>query len=99
MRPQHILSFAGDSMAINVAVFDDRNQPYLLADNHIETARFVMPKLGIEVDGEMSGNICRFWIDEGKTEPGTWDYYVFIVGGKAKFTVAIGKVQISRLPE
>jgi len=99
MKAQNIQAFAGDSMSVSVAVYDERNQPYILADNHIETARMVLPKAGIEVDGEMSGNVCRFWIDEGKTEAGTWDYYIFIVGSKAKFTVAYGKALISRLPE
>lgn len=99
MKPQVIQAFAGDSISLQVAVFDDRDQMFDLAERKIETARFEVPKLGIAVDGEMAGNVARFLVEADKTDAGNYAYFVVLVGSGVKFTVAYGTLRVMRLPE
>lgn len=99
MKAKTIQAFAGDSILLQVAVYDDRSQAFDLEVNKIQTARFEVPALSIAVDGEMSGNVASFTVGSDITSKGSYPYYVLLVGDHLKFTVAYGVLQVMSLAE
>ncbi len=94
MKAKTIQAFEGDSIKLQVAVYDDRGQAFDLEENKIEEVRFKVPRLKIEVPGEMKGNVASFTVDSDITQPGNYPYYVLLLGRGLKFTVAYGILQV-----
>ena len=99
MKAKTIQAFAGDSILLQVAVYDDRSQAFGLEENKIQTARFEVPSLGIAVDGKMKGNVASFRVESDRTKAGSYPYYVLLIGDQLKFTVAFGVLQVMSLAE
>lgn len=99
MKAKTIQAFAKDSIKLQVAVYDERSQAFDLDENKIQTARFEIPRLGIAVAGEMKGNVASFTVGSDITEPGSYPYFVLLIGDQLKFTVAYGVLQVMSLAE
>lgn len=99
MKAKTIQAFAGDSILLQVAVYDDRSQAFDLDANKIQTARFEVPALSIAVDGEMKGNLASFRVESDRTTAGSYPYHVLLIGDQLKFTVAFGLLQVMSLAE
>jgi hypothetical protein len=94
MKAKTIQAFAGDSIKLQVAVYDDRGQAFDLEKNRIEEVRFMVPRLDIYERGEMKWNVASFTVPSNITQPGNYPYHVLLLGGDLQFTVAYGILQV-----
>ncbi|GEM_PF-5071676 len=94
MKAKTIQAFEGDSIKLQVAVYDDRGQAFDLEENKIERVIFEVPRLNINERGEMKKNVASFTVDSDITQPGNYPYYVLLIGERLKFTVAYGILQV-----
>ncbi len=99
MKAKTIQAFAGDSIMLQVAVYDDRNQAFDLVDNKIQTARFEVIGADIAEDGVMISNTVHFMVGAEKTKAGSFPYRVVLLGDGLKFTVAYGTLNVMRVSE
>jgi len=94
MKAKTIQAFEGDSIKLQVAVYDDRGQAFDLEENKIERVIFEVPRLNIDERGEMKKNVASFTVPSDITRPGNYPYHVLLIGERLKFTVAYGILQV-----
>lgn len=99
MKAKTIQAFAGDSILLQVAVYDDRDQAFDLVDNKIQTALFEVIGADIAEQGVMSSNMAQFTVGAEKTSAGSYPYRVVLLGDGLRFTVAYGTLNVMRAVE
>lgn len=103
MKPNIIRVYQNDSLALRVAIYDDRGQPFDPVPYDIESATL---RIGNGADiivpvEYKTGNIVEFLVQcDIQPEPGQYSFYVFVYGDKLKvrFTVATGTLIVLPLP-
>lgn len=98
----HVINtFACDSLALRVAVFDGNGKHFRAEDYKIDRASLqIGQKVLVEVE-YAQGHIIDFFVDRDMLcEPGSHDFQVQVFGdGSAtRFTVATGRVVVLPLP-
>lgn len=103
MKPNIIRLYQNDSLALRVAIYDDRGQPFDPVPYYIESAtlRIGNGAVAEELVEYKTGNIVEFLVRcDMLTKPGQYSFYVFVYGDKrmVRFTVATGTLIVLPIP-
>lgn len=99
MKAQIIHAFAGDSISLQITIYNDVFGEFDPNDFSITAATLHVSGLENGIDGVITGNVVSFFMQAGVLElPGKFNYYAQITGGTACFTIAYGCIIMSSLP-
>jgi len=101
-RPAIITAFYSDTISIRVAVYDHAGQPFLLADNGLDSASLTVQGRAQAVPGTISANVVSFKFTEQIGLPvGKYNFYARVtskVWPSDRYTIAYGSLIIKSLP-
>lgn len=103
MKPNIIRVYQNDSLALRVAIYDDRGGAFDPVPYNIDSAtlRIGAGAVAEETVKYKTGNIVEFLVRRDMlTEPGQYPFYVFVEGDKflIRFTVATGTLIVLPIP-
>lgn len=91
-----LTTFTGDSLTLRVAVYDDQNLPFDLAENQITSAWLHVEPLHLENrQASIDKNVITFFIPADiLIRPDIHPFYIRILGHERQFTIARGSINI-----
>jgi hypothetical protein len=102
-KPTLITAFAGDTISIRVAVYDHAGQPFLLADNGLDSASLTVQGRAQAVTGAIRANVVSFKFTEQIGLPvGKYNFYARVTGKvwpSDRYTIAYGQIIVKELPD
>lgn len=101
-KPTLITAFTGDTISIRVAVYDHAGQPFLLADNGLDSASLTVQGRAQAVTGTISANVVSFKFTQQIGLPvGKYNFYARVTGKvwpSDRYTIAYGQIIVKELP-